>query len=118
MGRRLARMSGLGLLFAASAAAAEPPIATSFALRGVIAPAPRAAPEVRFRFEPRRIDYSEAARPVRKQGFLAAMQVMPGAYLGLGMSGKKPAKSAMGPDPARDARRGGKKLAVKFSLDF
>jgi len=118
MGRMLALMAGMGALLAASAADAEPPVASAFALRQIIAPAPRAAPEVRFRFETTRVDYSEPARPERKQGFLAAMQVMPGAFLGVGMSDKKPRKSAMGPDPARDGRRGGKKLALKFSLDF
>ena len=118
MGRMVARMTGMAVAFAASAAAAEPPVASAFALRQIIAPAPRAAPEVRFRFETTRIDYSETARPERKQGFLAAMRVMPGAFLGVGMSDKKPRKSAMGPDPARDGRRGGKKLALKFSLDF
>lgn len=114
----MARLLGLGLLFAASAAAAEPPLASDFALREVIVPAPRAAPEIRFRFESARIDYSEAARPERKKGFIAAMRVMRGGYLGIGMSNKKPRSSALGPDPARDGRRGSKKLALKFSLDF
>jgi hypothetical protein len=112
------RMLGLGLLLAASAAAAQSPVASSFALRETFTPPPRAAPEIRFRFDSPRVDYAQAARPERKQGFLAAMQVMPGGYLGIGMSDKKPRRSAMGPDPARDGRRGGKKLALKFSLDF
>jgi hypothetical protein len=118
MGHMLARMAGLGAMLAASAAAAQPPVASRFVLRQAIAPAPLAAPEMRFKFETTRVDYSEPARPERRQGFLAAMQVMPGGFLGVGLSDKRPRKSAMGPDPARDGRRGGKKLALKFSLDF
>ena len=115
----MGRMLGLGALFAASAAAAaEPPVASNFALREAVAPAPSAAPQVRFKVESTRVDYSQPARPERKKGFLAAMQVMPGGYLGIGLSNKKPRSSGLGPDPARDGRRGGKKLALKFSLDF
>ena len=40
------------------------------------------------------------------------------ADLGIGLSNKRPRSSGLGPDPARDGRRGGKKLALKFSLDF
>ena len=117
----MARLVGFGLLLAASAAsaaAAEPPVASTFALREAVMPAPPPAPHIRFKFESPRVDYSQAARPERKKGFLAAMQVMPGGYLGIGLSNKKPRSSALGPDPARDGRRGGKKLALKFSLDF
>jgi hypothetical protein len=113
----MARWLGLGLLCAASAAAAQPPVATSFALRGTIAEPPP-APEIQVRFETPQIDYSEPARPERKSGFLAAFQVMPRGFLGIGMSDKKVQRSALGPDPGRDGRRGGKKLALKFSLDF
>ena len=113
----MARMLGLGLVLAASAAAAEPPVASSFALRQVHAE-PLRAPEVRVKFEVPRIDYAQPARPERKSGFLAAVRVTQNGFLGIGMSDKKPRRSALGPDPARDGRRGGKKLALKFSLDF
>ena len=118
MGRMLRRLAGLGLVFAASAAAAEPPLASNFSLRQVTVPAPRAGSEVRFKFETTRVDYSQPARPERKKGFIAAMQVMRNGYLGIGMSNKKPRSSALAPDQARDGRRGSKKLALKFSLDF
>ncbi len=113
------RLLGLGLLLAASAASAsaEPPVASNFALREVVA-SPRPAMDVRVKFETPQIDYSQAARTERKSGFLAAMQVMPGGFLGIGLSDKKARRSSLAPDPSRDARRGGKKLALKFSLDF
>ena len=113
----LARSLVLILLFAASASAAERPITRPFALREMLAvPAP--APEMRLRFEAPQIDYSVPARPERKKGLIAAMQVSPNAFLGIGMSDKKPRRSALGPDPAHDARRGGKKLALRYILDF
>lgn len=111
------RLLGLGLLFAASAAAAQPPIASTFALRDA-SPPPRPAPEVRVRFESPRIDYSEPARPERWRGFVAAIQVAPGSFLGLGMSDRKARRSSFAPDPGREARRGGRKLALRFSMDF
>ena len=115
----MVRVLGLGLLFAASsAAAAQTPVASNFALREVPVAKAVPAPEVRVKFETPRIDYSQPARPERKSGFLAAMQVMPGGFLGIGMSDKKARRSTMGPDSTRDGRRGGKKLAIKFSLDF
>ena len=113
----MARWLAIGLLCAASAAAAEPPVAGSFAIREAVRES-RPAPELRFKIETGRTDYSQPARPERKSGFLAAMQVMPRGFLGIGLSDKKARKSSLGPDPARDGRRGGKKLALKFSLDF
>ena len=113
----MTRMLGLGLLLATSAAAAEPPIASNFAISEA-ARWSRPAPEIRFKLESTQVDYSLPARPERKSGFLAAMEVMPGGFLGVGLSDKKARKSSLGPDPARDGRRGGKKLALKFSLDF
>ena len=113
----MARWLAIGVVFAGSAAAAEPPLASNFSLREDFAvPAP--APEVRFKFEATRVDYSLPARPERKSGFLAAMEVMPGGFLGVGLSGHKAQRSSLAPDSGRDGRRGGKKLALKFSLDF
>jgi hypothetical protein len=114
---QVAQWLAIGLVFAASAAAAEPPIASNFAIREAVQP-PRPSPELRFKIESTRVDYSLPARPERKSGFLAAMEVMPRGFLGIGLSGQKVRKSALGPDPAREGRRGGKKLALKFSLDF
>lgn len=111
------RWLGLGALIAASAAAAEPPVASDFALREV-AKAPPARPQLQLKFEPSRMDYSEPGRPARKQGFLAAIQVAPNSFLGIGMSDRKPQRSGLAPDPQRDARRGGKKLALRFTLGF
>lgn len=111
------RWLGLSLVLAASAAAAEPPVASNFALREP-SPPPISYPQVQLNFEAPRVDYAEPGRPQRKQGFLAAVRVMPNGFLGIGMSGKKPQRSGLAPDPARDGRRGGRKLAVKFSLDF
>jgi hypothetical protein len=111
------RLLGLGVLFAASAAAAEPPIATSFALREAL-PAPVPDRQVEIKFETPQIDYSEPARPDRKQGFLAAVQVAPNSYFGIGMSDRKPQRSGLAPDPQREGRRGGKKLALRFTLRF
>lgn len=113
----MARLVGLGLLCAACAAGAQPPIANPFNHREIVRPA-RPAPELRFKFETARVDYSEPARPERKSGFLASVQVTPRGYFGIGMSDKKPRPSAMAPDPGRDARRGGKKLALRYVLDF
>ena len=111
------RVLGLGLLFAASAATAGPPLASNYALpRAVSVPSP--APPVRFQFETPRVDYSRPERPERKLGFLAAVQVAPNGFLGIGLSDRKARKSAMAPDPGRDGRRGGKKLALRFSMEF
>ena len=108
---------GLGLLLAASAAAAEPPLASNFALpRTVATPSP--PPPVRFQFESPRVDYSHPARPERKLGFLAAVQVAPNGYLGIGLSKRKARQSALAPEAERDARRGGKKLALRYVLSF
>lgn len=111
------RLLGLGFLFAASAAAAEPPVASSFALPHRFAE-PRQAPEVRVKFESPRIDYSEPARPERRRGFVAAIQVAPNSFLGLGLSDRKARRSSFAPDPAREVRRGGRKLALRFTMDF
>ena len=111
------RWLGLCLLFAAGAAAAEPPVASDFALRQAL-PAPLPAPGVQVRFDVPRRDYSAPARPQRQKGFLAAMQLVPGGFFGIGLSDVKPKRSSLAPDPARDGRRGGKKLALRFSLSF
>ena len=113
----MARLAGLALLFAASAAAAEPPVASSFALRHSLA-APLPAPAVQIKFDVPRSDYSEPAGPQRRHGFLAAVQVMPGGFFGIGLSDAKPKRSALAPEPGRDGRRGGKKLALRFRLSF
>lgn len=111
------RLLGLGFLIAASAAAAEPPIASNFALRDAVA-APVPDRQLQLKFESKRIDYSEPARPERRQGFLAAIKVAPNSFLGIGMSGRKARRSALAPDLTRDERRGGKKLALRFNMDF
>ena len=112
----MARLVGLALVCAASAAAAEP-VASDFALREALA-APRPAPDLQLRFEFPKADYAEPARPQRRQGFLAAVKVLPNGLLGIGLSDAKPKRSALAPDPARDGRRGGKKLALRFRLSF
>ena len=112
------RVLGLGLLFAASAAAAaEAPIASSFALREAFA-VPAAERQILLKFEAPRVDYSQPARPERKRGFLAAVQVAPNSFFGVGLSDRKPRRSVIAPDPGRDAKRGGKKFALRFSMDF
>ena len=111
------RWLGLGVLLAASAAAAEPPVASDFALREALR-APPPQPQLQLKFESPRIDYSEPARPESKQGFLAAIQLSPNSLFGIGMSERKPQRSGLAPDPGRDGRRGGKKLALRFSLRF
>ena len=115
------RVLGLGALLAASSAAAAatgPPLASDFALpRSVAAPSPP-PPPVRFQFESPRVDYSHPARPERKLGFLAAIQVAPNGFLGIGLSKRKARQSALAPEAERDARRGGKKLALRYVLSF
>ena len=113
------RVLGLGVLFAASAAAAaaEPPVASSFALRETMA-APSPPLPVRFQFESPKVDYSRPARPERKLGFLAAVQVADNGFLGIGLSSRKALKSGLAPEAERDARRGGKKLAIRYVLRF
>ena len=112
----MARWLGLSLLFAASAAAAEP-VTTPFAIREALA-ASEPDPQLQLKFDSPRTDYSEPARPERKQGFLAAVQIAPHSFLGIGMSDRKTQRSAFAPDPQRDGRRGGKKLALRFTLGF
>jgi hypothetical protein len=111
------RVLGLGVLLASSAAAAEPPLASTYALpRAVAMPSP--APPVRFQFESPGVDYSHPARPERKLGFLAAVEVAPNGFLGIGLSNRKALRSSFGPDEGREARRGGKKLAIRYVLSF
>ena len=116
----MARLVGLGLVLAASAAtaaAAEPPVASDFALRDPF-PAPLADRPVALKLEFPRVDYGEPARPALRQGFLAAVQVAPNALIGIGMSERKPKRSSLAPDLERESRRGGKKLALRFSMRF
>lgn len=113
----MARWLGFGLVLAASAAAAGQPVASDFTLSEPSA-RPISNPRLQLKFEAPRIDYAEPGRPQRRQGFLAAVRVMPNGFLGIGMSGKKAQRSGLAPDPALDGRRGGRKLAVKFSMDF
>lgn len=110
-------MLGLAVFLAASAAPAGQPLASDFALPEA-APKPIAAGPLRFHFESPRVDYSRPARPERKLGFLAAIEVAPGAFLGVGLSNRKARRSALAPEAERDSRRGGKKLAIKYVLSF
>jgi hypothetical protein len=114
----MARLAGLGLVFAATAAAAEPPLVSQWALREIIVAPPAPNRELHFGLDVSKTDYSEPARPSHKRGFLAAVQVAPNALLGVGMSDRKTKRSSLGPDADRDGRRGGKTLALRFSLGF
>ena len=110
-------MLGLGVLLAVSAAA-DQPLPSNFALADAPAAKPVAAGPLRFQFESPKVDYSRPARPERKLGFLAAVEVAPGSLVGVGLSNRKARRSALIPEADRDGRRGGKKLAIKYVLSF
>lgn len=114
----MARLIGLGLVFAASAAAAEPPVDAPFALRPIVVPAPASERDLHLSFEFPKTDYGEPARPSRKLGFIAAIPLAPNALLGVGMSERRAKRSSFAPEADRDTRRGGRKLALRFSLGF
>ena len=108
---------GLAMFVAASAAPAEQPLASDFALSEAAVKPVRAGP-LRFHFESPKVDYSRPSRPERKLGFLAAIKVSPGGLLGVGLSNRKARRSALAPEAEREARRGGKKLAIRYVLSF